>query len=383
MLEDVIKTIENVEMDTGKPGSKVNGFFQNVISSDLAHRLVVQFLSVLAALIAGAVVILLIGGNPVTAYRALIFGSMGNLKAIWETLVKATPLILTGLSFAYASRAGLINIGAEGQLYMGGFLATLVGTNFGWMPMIIHLPLTLLAGFLGGGVWGLIVGWLKIRFGANEIITTVMFNYIAIYFISYLVTGPMIEPPGTYPQSRPILESAILPRFFYGSRLHWGLFIALGAVVVYYFFFRKLKVGYESRVVGKSIEAAKYAGMKPSKVVIIVMFIAGGMGGLAGANEILAIQGKLFQGFSPGYGFDGIAVALVGMNSPIGIIFGGILFGALRSGGNMMQMIAKVPISTIYIIQGLVIVFVVAGQMITVENRKKLFGFIRRNNGSR
>ncbi|MCK5673049.1 MAG: ABC transporter permease [Spirochaetales bacterium] len=370
-------------MDTGKPGSKVNGFFQNVISSDLAHRLVVQFLSVLAALIAGAVVILLIGGNPVTAYRALIFGSMGNLKAIWETLVKATPLILTGLSFAYASRAGLINIGAEGQLYMGGFLATLVGTNFGWMPMIIHLPLTLLAGFLGGGVWGLIVGWLKIRFGANEIITTVMFNYIAIYFISYLVTGPMIEPPGTYPQSRPILESAILPRFFYGSRLHWGLFIALGAVVVYYFFFRKLKVGYESRVVGKSIEAAKYAGMKPSKVVIIVMFIAGGMGGLAGANEILAIQGKLFQGFSPGYGFDGIAVALVGMNSPIGIIFGGILFGALRSGGNMMQMIAKVPISTIYIIQGLVIVFVVAGQMITVENRKKLFGFIRRNNGSR
>lgn len=383
MLGDVIKTLKNVEMDTDKPGSRVIGFVQNVISSDLAHRLLIQFLSVIAALIVGAVIILLIGGSPVTAYRALIFGSMGNIKAIWETLVKATPLILTGLSFAYASRAGLINIGAEGQLYMGGFLATLVGTNFGWMPMIIHLPLTLLAGFTGGGVWGLIVGWLKIKFGANEIITTVMFNYIAIYFISYLVTGPMIEPPGTYPQSRPILESAILPRFFYGSRLHWGLFIALGAVVVYYFFFRKLKVGYESRVVGKSIEAAKYAGMKPSKVVIIVMFIAGGMGGLAGANEILAIQGKLFQGFSPGYGFDGIAVALVGMNSPIGIIFGGILFGALRSGGNMMQMIAKVPISTIYIIQGLVIVFVVAGQMITVESREKLFRFIRRNNGSR
>lgn len=383
MLEGLIKTKEHVESDLKEPGSWMIRVIRDAVSSVLAHSLVIQILSVIAALLVGAVVIRLIGGSPVTAYKALILGSMGNLKAIWETLVKATPLILTGLSFAYASRAGLINIGAEGQLYMGGFLATLIGTNFGWMPMIIHLPLTLLAGFIGGGLWGLIVGWLKIKFGANEIITTVMFNYVAIYFISYLVTGPMIEPPGTYPQSRPILDTAILPRFFYGSRLHWGLFIALAAVVAYYFFFRKLKVGYESRVVGKSIEAAKYAGMKPAKVVILVMFIAGGMGGLAGANEILAIQGKLFQGFSPGYGFDGIAVALVGMNSPIGIIFGGILFGALRSGGNMMQMIAKIPISTIYIIQGLVIVFVIAGQMVTVESRRKFFRYFRRNNGSR
>ena len=382
MLEDIIKTKEYVEADFNKPGSRIIEVIRYTLRSDLTHRLVIQILSVIAALLVGAVVIRFIGGSPFTAYKALIFGSMGNLKAIWETLVKATPLILTGLSFAYASRAGLVNIGAEGQLYMGGFLATLVGTNFGWMPMIIHLPLTILSGFTGGGVWGLIVGWLKVKFGANEIITTVMFNYVAIYFISYLVTGPMIEPPGTYPQSRPILDSEILPRFFYGSRLHWGLFIALAAVLAYYLFFRKLKVGYESRVVGKNIEAAKYAGMKPAKVMILVMFIAGGMGGLAGANEILAIQGKLFQGFSPGYGFDGIAVALVGMNSPVGIIFGGILFGALRSGGNMMQMIAKIPISTIYIIQGLVIVFVIAGQMITVENRKKLLGFLRRNNGS-
>ena len=307
---------------------------------------------------------------------------MGNIKAVGETLVKATPLILTGLSFAYAARAGLINIGAEGQLYMGGFLATLVGSNFGWMPMIIHLPLTLFAGFIGGGLWGLIIGWLKVKFGANEIITTVMFNYVAIYFISYLVTGPMIEPPGTYPQSRPILESAVLPRFFQGSRLNWGLVLALVCVFLYWFFFRKLKVGYEARVVGSNFQAAKYAGMKPAKIIILVMFLAGGMGGLAGANEILAIQGKLFQGFSPGYGFDGIAVALVGMNSPVGIILGGILFGALRSGGNMMQMIAKVPVSTIYIIQSLVIMFVIAGQMITAENRKKILRIMRGNNGN-
>ncbi len=363
--------------------SKITEILGGLFSPETVWKLLIQILSVFAALLVGAVIIKLMGFNPISAYRAMFFGSLGSLKAVWETLVKATPLILTGLSFAYAARAGLINIGAEGQLYMGGFLATLVGSNFGWMPMIIHLPLTLLAGFIGGGVWGLIVGWLKIRFGANEIITTVMFNYVAIYFISYLVTGPLIEPPGTYPQSRPITDTAILPRFMEGSRLHWGLIVALICVFLYWFFFRKLKVGYESRVVGSNLNAAKYAGMKPAKVMILVMFIAGGMGGLAGANEILGIQGRLFQGFSPGYGFDGIAVALVGMNSPVGIIFGGILFGALRSGGNMMQMIAMIPISVIYIIQGLVVVFVIAGQMMTSENRKKLLRYFRRNNGSR
>ncbi len=372
---------KSTQKDTGNV--KITGFISRIFSKETGWKLLIQILSVFSALLVGAIIIKIIGGSPVSAYRALILGSMGNIKAVWETLVKATPLILTGLSFAYAARAGLINIGAEGQLYMGGMLATLVGSNFAWMPLVIHLPITLLAGFIGGGLWGLIIGWLKVKFGANEIITTVMFNYVAIYFISYLVTGPMIEPPGTYPQSRPITDTAILPRFFEGSRLHWGFIVALLCVFLYWFFFRKLKVGYESRVVGSNFEAAKYAGMKPAKVMILVMFIAGGMAGLAGANEILGIQGKLFQGFSPGYGFDGIAVALVGMNSPIGIIFGGILFGALRSGGNMMQMIAKVPISTIYIIQSLVIIFVIAGQMITSENRKKFLRFLRRNNGGK
>jgi len=352
-------------------------------SSDLVWKLLIQILSIIAALLVGAVVIKIIGGNPASAYRALFLGSLANRKAFWETLVKATPLILTGLSFAYASRTGLINIGAEGQLYMGGFLATLVGSNFAWMPMVIHLPLTLFAGFTGGGLWGLIIAWLKVKFGANELITTVMFNYVAIYFISYLVTGPMIEPPGTYPQSRPITDTAILPRFFQGSRLHWGLILALICVFLYWFFFRKLKVGYEARVVGSNYKTAKYAGMKPARIMLLVMFLAGGMGGLAGANEILAIQGKLFQGFSPGYGFDGIAVALVGMNSPVGIILGGVLFGALRSGGNMMQMIAGVPISTIYIIQSLVVIFVICGQMLTRESRNKLLIIFRRNNGRR
>ncbi len=350
-----------LKLETGLPG-----IFQKIL---------IQIFSVVAAVFLSAIVIRLINGDPSRAFRALFLGSFGSINSISETLVKATPLILTGLSYAYAYRAGLINIGAEGQLYMGGFMAAWVGINFGSFPMIIHLPLALFAGFVGGGLWGLIVAVLKIRYGANEIITTVMLNYVAIYFISYLVTGPMIAPPGNNPESAHIASSAVLPRFISGSRVHLGIVIALLAVIVYYFFFRKLKAGYEARVVGKNMIAAKYAGIKSGKVMILVMSIAGGMGGLAGAIEILGVQERLLQGFSPGYGFDGIAVALVGANSPIGIVLGGILFGALRSGGNMMQMIARIPVSIIYLIQGFVILFVISGQMVNIGYVKKLKDF--------
>ena len=208
------------------------------------------------------------------------------------------------------------------------------------------------------------MGWLKVRFGANEIITTVLLNYVAIYFISYLVTGPMKAPPGNYPQSEVLAASALLPRFVAGMRMHWGIAVALLAAAAYYVVMWKMKLGYEMRVVGCNPEAARYAGMHPERSMLTVMFIAGGMGGLAGAIEIMAIQERLIQGFSPGYGYDGIAVSLVGMNSPVGIVLGALLFGILRAGGNLMQMIAQVPFSIIYVVQGLVIMFVIAGQMV-------------------
>jgi simple sugar transport system permease protein len=334
----------------------------------------IQLAAILLALIIGALIIRVLGVNPLVAYRALFLGSFGSINALAETMVKMVPLIFTALSYAFAFRAGLINIGAEGQLYMGGILATLVGTNFQGLPMFLHLPLTILAGFLGGGVWGLMVGWLKVRFGANEIITTVMLNYVAINLVSYLVTGPMIAPPGNLPQSSPILPSAVLVRFLPGTRLHLGIFLALAALLFYFIYIWRMRAGYEARVVGQNMVAARYAGMQPEKVMIMVMFIAGGMAGLAGASEIIGVQGRLMQQFSPGYGFDGIAVSLVGMNTPLGILLGSVLFGMLRAGGNMMQMMARVPVAVISIIQALVIVFVICGQMarLAVEQRLRL-----------
>lgn len=327
-------------------------------------KIIVPILAVLLSLGVGAVVIKLIGVNPLVAYKVMYQGSLANINAIAETLVKATPLILTGLSYAIAYKAGLVNIGAAGQLYMGGFAAAAAGIYTNGLPFIIHLPIAIIAGFLGGGVWGLIVGWLKVKYGANEIITTVMLNYVAMSWVSYLVTGPMKAPPGNFPQSKNVAETAQLPIIISGTRLHLGLIISLLALVFYFFFLWKMKKGYEIRVSGQNIHAAKYAGMDPKKSILLVMFIAGGMGGLAGATEILGIQERLLQGFSPGYGFDGIAVALVGMLRPIGIFFGAVLFGILRSGGSMMQMLARVPVSIVNIIQGLVIIFVIAGQAI-------------------
>jgi simple sugar transport system permease protein len=310
--------------------------------------------------------------SPLFAYSALFDGAFGSKNAIAETMVKMTPLILTGLSYAFAARAGLINIGAEGQLYMGGIMATLVGTSFAGLPMIIHVPLALAAGCIGGALWGGIVGYLKVKFAANEIITTVMLNYIALFLVSYLVTGPMKAPTGNMPESSPILVSARLVRILPGTRLHLGFALALLALLFYYYFVFRMRQGYELRVVGTNMESARAAGMQPGKTMMMAMFLAGGMGGLAGAVEILGIQGRLLQAFSPGYGFDGIAVALVGMNHPLGIPVGAMLFGFLRAGGNRMQLIAQVPVSVIYIVQGLVVVFVIIGQNLRLFEKTRV-----------
>lgn len=349
---------------------------------NILQKILIQVGAIALSLLLGSLVIRIMGVSPLKAYKALYIGSLGNKNAIAETLVKTAPLILTGLAYAFAARAGLINIGAEGQLYMGGFASTFAAVYINVLPAPLHILVSIAAGFLGGALWGLFVGWLKVRFGANEIITTVMLNYVAIYFISFLVTGPMIEPSGNYPQSSHIPASATLPVLLPGTRLHLGIVIALLAVVFYYLFMWRMRVGYEIRVVGKNMEAGRYAGMRPERLMLLVMMMAGGMAGIAGGCEILGLQGRLIQNFSPGYGFDGIAVALVGMNSPIGIIIGAFLFGLLRAGGNMMQMMARVPVAVIYIIQGLVIVFVISGQMLRINRKGKIRSLLRQTEGA-
>lgn len=337
--------------------------------ADFLKKLYFPIAAIIVALLLGALIIKALGFNPVLAYGCLISGSLGNFKTIGETLNKAMPVAMTGLSFAIARRCGVVNLGAEGQLYMGALAAVLVGTNLGGLPPVLHITLAVAAGFLGGALYGLLVSFLKNRFGADELITTIMFNYIAITFCSYLVAGPIknMESASNFPQSRNVLESAQLPRILSGTRLHAGLFIVIAAILFYYFFTWKTNKGYEMRVMGYNPTAGVYAGMNKNKVRSLVMFLAGGFAGLGGAIELLGVQHRLLEGFSMNFGFDGVAVALLGNTNPIGIGLSSILFGILRSGSNKMEMIANVPNALIYMIQGLIILFVIGRELLNIK----------------
>lgn len=333
--------------------------FRNNMSS-AARQIVISLMAVVVALIISMLVIAAMGVNPLKAISKMLTGALGNKNAIAETLVKMPPLIFTGMSYALANRCGLTNIGMEGQLYIGALTATIAGVYIQGLPMIIHLPLTMIAGFLGGAIWGGIVGVLKVHFGANEIITTVMLNTVAINLVQFMVNGPITEPPGDDAQSSPLLDSATLPVILKGTRAHLGIIIALLFVVAFYLFLWKSKKGYEIRVSGQNPDAALYSGINTRRNIVMVMLIAGGVAGLAGATEVMGVQGRLFSSVSPGYGFDGIAVSLIGANTAPGIVAGAFLFAILRAGGNSMQRATGVPVAIISVIQAVVILMVVA-----------------------
>lgn len=314
--------------------------------------------SILVGLLAGAVPILLCGENPLEVYNIMLSGAIGSKMELGETLIKSTVLIFTSLSYAFAYKCGLINVGAEGQLYIGAVFTTFAGTHFGYLPRFLHITLCILSGTLGGALWGEIVGFLKVKFNSNEVITTVMFNYIAINISNYMASGPMIEPPGTYPHSARIYESAKLTRLMDGSRLHMGICIAVLAVFAYHIYFKYFASGFAMRIVGKNPKAANYSGINVPKHLLLSMLVSGGLAGIAGSMEILGVQYRLLQDFSSGYGFDGIAAALLGNNSGFGIVFSSFLFGMFKSGGNMVQMLTKVPMSIISLIQGIIILFI-------------------------
>ena len=341
-----------------------NGKLKNTFSG-AARQILVSASAVIVAVFLGMLLILLMGKDPITAFGALIQGAFGSMNSFGETIIKVTPLLFTGMSYALASRCGLTNLGMEGQMYMGAFTSSVIAI-FVQLPAVIHIPLCIIAGFIGGGLWGLLAGWLKTQFGASEVITTVMLNTIAIHFVDFMVTDParMMEPGGVSGQSSPLLETARLSVLIPKTRAHWGIVIGLAFIVLFWVFLFKSKKGYEVRVSGFNMQAAQYSGINTKQNILLVMALAGGLAGLAGACEVMGIQGRLYSGFSPGYGFDGIAVALIGMNSPIGIIFGALLFGAFRAGGNRMQMKAQVPFPIVNVIQAIVIMAVVASQML-------------------
>ena len=316
-------------------------------------------------------------GNPETYVSAFASGDVEQIKQAFypvsESLLAATPLIFTGLAAALAFRSGLFNIGAEGQLYLGAIVATWVGFSFHGLPIFIHLPLAIAAGFLGGALWAFIPGFLKARTGAHEVIVTIMLNYTAYQLLNWILRQSWYQRPGRSDPISPIVDpSAVIPQIIDGLRVNWAFVLALlAAVAVSWLLFRST-LGFEFRAVGFNPSAARYAGMSISRALILTMVISGGLAGLAGATEILGVTKTVTPGFSPGYGFDGLAIALLGGSSPLGVVLAALLFGVLRAGATPMQAATGIPIDLVVVIQALIIMFVAAPALIREIYRIKL-----------
>jgi simple sugar transport system permease protein len=295
-------------------------------------------------------------GNPAGLYKAIYPFS--------ESLVLATPYIFAGLAVAIGFRCGLFNIGAEGQFFMGALGAAFIGYSIKGLPWFIHLPLALLGGAVGGAIWGAIPGYLKARFGAHEVVNTIMMNWIAFRLSDWLLNGPM-KAVGYRPVTPNVEVTAELPRFFPDpSRFNWGFPLALLFAVFVYWFLFKTTLGFEVRAVGANPDAAKYSGMSVMRNFVLVMTLSGALAGLAGAVQVLGTDHWVGQGFSAGFGFDSIALALLGKSHPLGVVLAALLFGILRGGATGMQSLARIPIHIISVIQGMVIIFVAAPAII-------------------
>lgn len=337
------------------------GLFRSIALRVWQSDLISGVIVVLASLLLGAVLMVIYGSNPLIAYSALLKSAFGSVNNISETLIKACPLVLAGLGTAVAYRCKFWNIGSEGQIYVGAITATLVGTLPISLPFGLHIVLVMIAGFLGGGgLYALIPAFLKGRLKVNEVISTIMLNYIAINLVAYLVHGPMRDAESYLPISRRFVDAANLPVLISRTRFNLGLIIALLVAIAVYFLIWRTVVGYRIRAIGENIKAARVGGINPLRTLLWAGLISGGLSGLAGSIEIAGIQHRLIEHFSPGYGYLAIAVALVGNLRPLGIVVSAILFGALLSGSNAMQTAADVPATIIYVIEGMIIMIISA-----------------------
>jgi len=325
--------------------------------------------AILLAFLVGAVLIQLSGFSVIKAYTALFNGAFGSVFNITQTFMNTIPLIFTGLAVAIGFKSGLFNIGGEGQMYLGAFATAITAIYLGFLPGYILIPLALIMGGFAGSVWSFLPGYLKAKTGAHEVVTTIMMNYIGILATSYLLLKYFKEK-GPIPQTVLIPESARLPELIEYSRLTWAIFIAVFVIIIIDIFFKRTKLGYEIQTVGENRSAAEYAGINSNKMMVFSMMISGFVAGLAGSTIVMGVLHRFITNFSPGYGFTGIAVAVLGKNKPWGVFFAAILFGALQTGGITMQLFAKIPMDLMVVIQGLVILFVAAPILIKKLLRK-------------
>lgn len=314
----------------------------------------------LCAFAVSALLVISAGASLPQSLAAFYQGAFGDWEAIAETLVQATPLIFTGLAVTVAFRSRVWNIGAEGQFFAGAMAAVWIGLKFGNLPPAVLIALIVAGSALAGAAWGVIPGWLKARYHTNEVVVTVMMNYIIQYILSYLLSGAWRDPNSFFLQTDDIAPAAYFPRLFPGTRLHAGFALALLAAVLVYVLLWKTVLGYEIRAFGINTWASRYKGINTTLVVVLVMMISGGLAGLAGGSELAGLHHRLRLDISTGYGFTGILIALLARLNPFGVILAAVFFGALVNGSTGMQIVTGVPVALVYAVQGLTLIFVLA-----------------------
>lgn len=322
-----------------------------------------SIISIVLGLLVGAIALLIAGKNPIEAYSAMLEGTLGKPKYIAWVIIKSTPLILTGLSIAFAFKTGLFNIGAEGQFIIGSLAATLAGVALD-LPAVIHVPVALLIGALAGALWGGMVGLLKSKFGINEVIAAIMFNWIAFYFSNFMVRNSILTQPNSE-TSVSINESASIKIDWLkdlvgpATRVNWGIVISIILVLIIAFILFKTTLGFELRGVGFNKFGAEYAGINVNSSILKSMAIAGGISGIAGAIQVLGVSQNIsVLAVAEGYGFDGIAVALIANSNPIGTVFAGLLFGMFKYGGSKMQSAVGAPSEVVSVVIGSIVYFI-------------------------
>jgi simple sugar transport system permease protein len=357
------------------------------LGNQIWDAVAMPLLAIFLALIVGGIIIILTSALkpgasidftlPFKAYASLWEGSLGSPNGRVSTLVQAAPLILTGLGIGLAFKAGLFNIGGEGQFYLGAVGAIAVGVALEGTGSFIAITGAVIAAAVFGGAWGFIPGALKAFSGAHEVVTTIMLNFIAKFLMVYLIAGPLKLPLSPQPVTAPVNDAA-LPILF-GRDGHLGILIAFLAVPIFWFLLNKMTLGFEIRAVGANPDAARYAGMKPRRLIILTMSLAGLMAGLAGGLNVLGINHQIPASFSTTVGFTAITVALLGRSNPIGIMFAALLFGGMQAGAQTMQTVAGVPRELIALLQAVILLFLV---MSPVLRRVFRLGGVRSNLGT-
>ncbi|NOY09512.1 MAG: ABC transporter permease [Spirochaetes bacterium] len=328
-------------------------------------RIAIPVIAIIVTLILAAIPILIAGGNLWKSYYYLFYGALGTRFNILETFVKSSPLIFTGLAVAFAFRAKFWNIGAEGQLLAGAIAATWIGISFPGVPAFILLPVVLTGGFIAGGAWAAVPALLKTKLKVDDVVTTLLLNYVMMHIMGALLFGPLQQPGSSWPRSPEIVAAAKYPILLARSRFHMGIPLAFIAVFILWFINKRTVLGYQTKAVGVNIRAADFGGINTTAVILKTALISGGLAGLAGVGEVCGIQYHLLMDLSPGYGYSGIVIAMLGNLHPVGVMFSAFFFSVIIVGAQTMSRITGVPVYISEVIQGMALIIMLIAILFT------------------